>query len=230
MNRQASKDIREALEEDDLNKWGFVILRCTYASNEKWDKFMSAVREVARKCIKFKDVRDAFVWNIIEDRDLLEGASLFDASRIFVEWVKVEGMKELEGRQVIEEDEDEDEGGEEKDDDNEDKGEDGEEGYYDGYDDPTPYPRYKFFVYVDEESLDNVLEHPDLEDMESSRNYFNLVYAENLVSWEDNRKTHIDKGYDPDTYDDELGDFIPENYIMVWERFITLSTGITDVP
>jgi molybdenum-dependent DNA-binding transcriptional regulator ModE len=124
--------IRNSLDKYKLKQWGFVIFRCTYKSQEKWDQFIGLVKEHAHDYFEWRgmeDVYDRMAWTIVEDAEALEGASLVTTARRFVEWV--EGP---EGRQ------------------------DREGSVFDTDAFPVYGPRYTFFLHADEESLESVVD------------------------------------------------------------------------
>ncbi|KAL3420327.1 hypothetical protein PVAG01_08826 [Phlyctema vagabunda] len=91
--------IRRALEaEAELEppttpkEWGFVIYRCTYQSQEKWEKFISTIQELAKEHLEQdcdQDLWETLQWTIIEDPEL-DGASYAEASRWHDKWVQCE--------------------------------------------------------------------------------------------------------------------------------------------
>lgn len=119
--------IRTSLEKYKLKQWGFVIFRCTYGSQEAWDKFLTLAKQDAHDHFEWRgmeDVYDSITWTVIEDAETLDGASIVDTSRKFTEWVGGEGRQEMQGSVFT---------------------------------DTWVYcPRYIFFIHVDQESLESV--------------------------------------------------------------------------
>ncbi|KAL2129955.1 hypothetical protein VTI74DRAFT_7060 [Chaetomium olivicolor] len=115
-----------------LKQWGFVIIRGTYSSQSKWDKFIHLAQEDARDYFEQRrmlDLYDKMAWTVIEDGAALDGASLEVAQKKFREWLDGdEGKKDMEGSIFVK------------------KGV-----VYRG-------PRYSFFLFVDEESLESVVD------------------------------------------------------------------------
>lgn len=97
-------DIELALQENKIVQWGFVIFRCTYGSQEKWDKFIARIKEPARAYLEatgMEHVYEKMAWTIIEDAEALDGADILHTSRMFEEWVtKRQGAQELRGREA----------------------------------------------------------------------------------------------------------------------------------
>lgn len=93
-------DICDSLERHKLKQWGFVIFRCTYKSQEKWDKFIGFMKQDASDYFEWRgmeDVYDRMAWTIIEDADALEGTDLATTAR-FTQWVKgPEGREDRDG-------------------------------------------------------------------------------------------------------------------------------------
>ncbi|KAK4120705.1 hypothetical protein N657DRAFT_648893 [Parathielavia appendiculata] len=93
--------IQDCLQEAGLSQWGFVIFRCTYRFQEKWDKFVTLAKghvcEYFEKC-RMESVYDRMRWTIIEDAAALEGAHIIETTRRFVEWVhRGPGREEMYG-------------------------------------------------------------------------------------------------------------------------------------
>jgi hypothetical protein len=93
--------IKDALEQHRLSSWGFVLFRCTYRSQEKWEKFVALVQRHARDEFEqagLMDVHARMRWTVFEDAAALDGASIGETSRRFVEWVELgPGGQELVG-------------------------------------------------------------------------------------------------------------------------------------
>ena len=80
--------IRDALQEYNLSQWGFVMFRCTYRSQEKWDKFVALAKGYAHEYFEeceMQTVHDRIQWTIIEDAAALDGADIVKTSRWFEE-------------------------------------------------------------------------------------------------------------------------------------------------
>lgn len=153
------KVIAKSLEEYKLNHWGFVIYRCTYGSQEKWDKFLALAKQEAHNYLKRSGKGDLWVydkmdWTVIEDAETLDGASILDTSRKFRAWVEANGRVEIHGSIFT---------------------------------DVWPnIPRYSFFMYVDEESLESVVDEEKAKDRDAG--YFcKIVYPVSVEIREDGR-------------------------------------------
>ncbi|KAK3372635.1 hypothetical protein B0H63DRAFT_453945 [Podospora didyma] len=122
-------DIANSLEIYNLKQWGFVIFRCTYKLQEKWDRFIALARKHARKFLEDRerdDLHGSLVWTVIHDRETLEGAGILDTSRRFAEWDENEGKQEREGSKFT--------------------------------DTWNNCPRYTFFLRADENSVESVVD------------------------------------------------------------------------
>jgi hypothetical protein len=106
------------------------MFRCTYRSQEKWDKFVALAKGHAREYFeqcRMRSVYDRMQWTIIEDAAALDGADIVETSRRFEEWVhRGPGRQEMVGTKFS----------------------------------PTMHysPRYTMFLHVDEESLESVVD------------------------------------------------------------------------
>jgi hypothetical protein len=93
--------IKDALELYRLPCWGFVLFRCTYRSQEKWDRFAALVQGHAREKFEQAGLMDVYArmrWTVFEDAAALDGASIVETSRRFVEWAeRGPGREELAG-------------------------------------------------------------------------------------------------------------------------------------
>ncbi|KAG7284553.1 hypothetical protein NEMBOFW57_010931 [Staphylotrichum longicolle] len=99
-HNEAVIKLQASLEQYDIRRWGFVIYRCTYSSQEKWDKFMGLVKKHARDYFeewRMDHVYDSLSWTIIEDADNLNGADIVKTSRRFKDWADSQGKQEMEG-------------------------------------------------------------------------------------------------------------------------------------
>jgi hypothetical protein len=135
-------------------EWGLVFYRCTYKSQEKWDKFMSIIQELAKEYLKKdkdQDLWENLKWTVIEDPKL-DRADYMEVSRWFGEWVKTELTREefknealVDGRTL------------------------------DDYYSAVNFPRHEFFLYVDEEVLDSFVDLDKASDRHCPGHFFTLV-------------------------------------------------------
>lgn len=163
--------IAESLEKLKLKHWGFVVYRCTYGSQEKWDKFIAVVKQEAHSWLERWGTEELAVYDkmeltVIEDAETLDSASILDTTRKFQAYVEEEKRtdKTLQAYDCT--------------------------------------PRYHFFVHVDEESLESVV------DNEKARErigyFFKVVNTSSVMIREAARLTgEIEPGYGPE---DELDD------------------------
>lgn len=178
LSTEAASAIRSSLEKYKLKQWGFVIFRCTYSSQEKWDKFVTLIKEHAYDYFEWRgmeDLYDSMAWTIIEDPETLDGASIVEMSRKFGEWVEREGRQEMQGSIFT---------------------------------DTWVYcPRYSFFMHVDEESLESVV---DDEKAREESGYFCTIVREDMVlagererEAQGNREWEIQDAEDAEDEEDE---------------------------
>jgi hypothetical protein len=186
---------------------GFVIFRCTYSSQEKWDKFLTLAKQEFHH-YSVEDVYDKLAWTIIEDTETLDGATILDTSRNFREWVENVGREELQGSV---------------------------------FKDPWyAAPRYSYFIYIDEESLQSVVV---AEKAREPNGYFCKVVREDSVML---REEERQAGRIPDDLDledeDELRDLrkrvklddIVDVYTALldnetwWNMYVDVETKVVD--
>lgn len=135
-HNEAAIKLQASLEQYDIRRWGFVIYRCTYSSQEKWDKFMGLVKKHARDYFeewRMDHVYDSLSWTIIEDADNLDGADIVKTSRRFKDWADSQGKQEMEGSEFS--------------------------------NTWGCWPRCNYFMHVDEESLESVVDAAKAKDM-----------------------------------------------------------------
>ncbi len=66
----ANESVRIRLEEDPNSKWGFLIYRCTYKSQDKWNRFMEYFKALVRIDLVRNDLSDCYSrldWRVEED-------------------------------------------------------------------------------------------------------------------------------------------------------------------
>jgi len=71
----AADSIREDLERYPDAKYGFVVYRCTYGDDKKWDRFMEYLNAQARARLEEEEVGylwERLDWNVQQDPSLDE--------------------------------------------------------------------------------------------------------------------------------------------------------------
>lgn len=66
----ANESIRGRLEDIPNSSWGFVVYRCTYSSDEEWEKYMAVLNAHVRAQLELEELSDCFDrinWNVQED-------------------------------------------------------------------------------------------------------------------------------------------------------------------
>ena len=82
-------NIERYLREDGHRTWGFVIYRCTYDSDDDWNKFMEHLRHQIRDALEFYnglDIMDSLGLTVIDDRSILDDASTSFVREHFKQW------------------------------------------------------------------------------------------------------------------------------------------------
>jgi hypothetical protein len=119
--------IRRTIHENKHTKWGLLIYRCDYTSNDAWARFVSNVRhemDAGLEACKATDLRDSLEVTVQEDRATLDGATIDQVRNLFKEWVQSDEAK----------------------------AENNNEPYAD-----FQFPRYTYCVHVDADALDSVV-------------------------------------------------------------------------
>ena len=84
MSNAANRRIHARLSGDPEMKLGFIVYRCTYASDDDWNRFMEYLDSTVRATLvraELEDVLDRLDWNVQEDTNL-EEASFDDVRRL----------------------------------------------------------------------------------------------------------------------------------------------------
>jgi hypothetical protein len=145
--------IRNFNEEGNVKQWGFVIYRCTYKSQEKWETFISLIKEDARECLEgHGDLWETLNWTIFED-PAMDGVDYAEPSQRFGEWVETEGSEEIKGSVSTEE----------------------QQRFR------RMQPRYNFFLYVNEEALDSVVDAAEANDRGRPNGYYVTVVRQDSI-------------------------------------------------
>jgi hypothetical protein len=124
--------IVHGLQKYNISRWGFVIFRCTYGSQDKWDRFLAQLQRHAQDRIQYEpgatdSLYSNMEWTVIEDAATLDGVDILHTSRRFREWVtEGPGVREMEGSKFT------------------------AQWHYS--------PRYSYFLHVDEETLESVVD------------------------------------------------------------------------
>ena len=84
-------NIERHLHEDSHTKWGFIIYRCTYASDADWAEFMDRLRHRTSSALETYnglDMLDGLLpFTVIEDRQTLDNATTATVRDHFKRWV-----------------------------------------------------------------------------------------------------------------------------------------------
>jgi hypothetical protein len=119
--------IRKTVQEHKHKRWGFLIYRCDYTSDDAWTKFLSNVRhhmEAGLAVFKADDLRETLDITVKEDKATLDGATVDQVRDVFKNWVQSEEAK----------------------------AENNNEPYAE-----FQFPRYTYCVHVDADALDSVV-------------------------------------------------------------------------
>jgi hypothetical protein len=86
----AHSSIRDCLAIDPVDKWGWVIYRCTYADDATWAQFRDRIEALSREDIAESDapeIAERLEWTWIEDKAGLDGISTAALRKRFRAWV-----------------------------------------------------------------------------------------------------------------------------------------------
>ncbi|KAK3312079.1 hypothetical protein B0H66DRAFT_570021 [Apodospora peruviana] len=159
--------IRENVAKYRFNHWGFVIFRCNYKSQSKWDQFIGLAKQEAQEYFaqhRWGDLSDKLTWTIIEDAITLEGASLATTAQLFVDWVEGPGGQQDREGSIF------------------------DTNAYDDFKDTKVYnygARYNFYLHADEESVESVVD--DAKAGRADGYFCTLVRADMALSAEQDR-------------------------------------------
>jgi hypothetical protein len=71
------EELRDSLHRYPNSKLGFLVYRCTYASDHDWQRFMTYLTHSVRATLekdKLGDIADRLDWNVHSDAASLDGA------------------------------------------------------------------------------------------------------------------------------------------------------------
>jgi hypothetical protein len=172
--------VNDMLSYYGLQKWGFVIYRCTYEDDSAWDRFMHRLN--ARKDAVLKDVYDDkhlayhLDWNVQQDFSL-NHATKDEVRARFRAWVATDARAEM---PTSSEDQDKLEGL------------------------LHENARYKYCIHVDAASLQSVLDGPLLPESDMRGvSYVNLIRADRAWdAWEKESAQALAAGAEEDSQDE----------------------------
>ena len=155
-----AEQIQDLLSFYRLQRWGFVIYRCTYGNDDAWASFMRHLNQRTKQHV-LTDTYDSpnlagsLDWNVQEDQSL-DGASKDEVRRRFKQWVASSARAEFPSDL------------------------DADKTRFL----PIENPRYNYCIHVDRASLNSVVKHasqPDQPDLKK-RGWVNLIRADE--SWD----------------------------------------------
>lgn len=89
------EELQKRLDQLRLSLWGLVILRVTYSSQEKWDRYLANFKAYVHDACLQSQSDDAqrgsqlwanHEWTIFEDEATMDGISFLQAAEIFEQW------------------------------------------------------------------------------------------------------------------------------------------------
>lgn len=162
--------IRQSMSLQPVKVWGFVFVRCTYSDESRWRTFVEQIEKATISKLEGigttpeeRDfLKEHFRLTTLEDKEKLDGATMYDASIRFRNWSIGEGAIS-------------------------------EKGSY------SASPRWEYYIYVNEESLESVI---NPERAKEITGYFLiLVNLRNAIRVESNDEDP--SGYYPEDEGDE---------------------------
>lgn len=183
-----------------LASWGFVTYRCTYSSQEKWDKFMSLLKQEAQQFLHSdsdSDLRSSLIWTVIEDEDNLDGVEYPEARTLHDQWVREEIQRDIDhgtARPNI-------------------------PAYMSGLGEfhqrIRDQPRYEFFIFADEEVVNSVVDaHEANQKDRQGLFYFIKVVRTGIVE-----KFEEDEDEDEEDEEEEYDEDDGDARRFVWQKF-----------
>lgn len=151
--------IAKTLEACKLKQWGFVIYRCTYGSQAKWAKFLALAKQEARNTLEREGTGDVSVYDRMT-WTVIEDTETLDGASILEATRNFGAWVKADGRAEME-----------------------------GStltDTCHPEPRYMFFIYVDEESLESVVDEEKAADWTAGF-FCKIVFADAVEDREEGR-------------------------------------------
>ncbi|GAB1736162.1 hypothetical protein NU219Hw_g6838t1 [Hortaea werneckii] len=81
--------VKRNLNQDNHDRWGFAIYRCTYGDDGAWDRFKDIISTRAQKEILELDepeILDKLEWTIFDNRDIFDHATTDFLCKHFNQW------------------------------------------------------------------------------------------------------------------------------------------------
>jgi hypothetical protein len=81
--------VKRNLDQDNHDRWGFAIYRCTYGDDAAWDRFKDIITARAQKEIRELDepeILDKLEWTIFDDREIFDNATADFLREHFNQW------------------------------------------------------------------------------------------------------------------------------------------------
>ncbi|KAF1847646.1 uncharacterized protein K460DRAFT_414353 [Cucurbitaria berberidis CBS 394.84] len=95
--------IRETIKDRKHKKWGLLVYRCDYASNDTWTKFLAAINQEMQRgldIVQGEDLKDTLEMTPKEDKNTLDGATVDQVRDIFKAWVESDEAKAENGNET----------------------------------------------------------------------------------------------------------------------------------
>jgi hypothetical protein len=90
-------NLERQMREDGHQKWGWLIYRTTYDSDEQWQAFLERFGYYVHATLEFHngvDLESSLDIQVLSDRETLEGATPDDVRQYFQQWAEVASMEE----------------------------------------------------------------------------------------------------------------------------------------
>ena len=81
--------VKRNLNQDNHDRWGFAIYRCTYGDDAAWDRFKDIITARAQKEIRElgePGILDELEWTIFDDREIFDNATAGFLREHFNQW------------------------------------------------------------------------------------------------------------------------------------------------
>jgi len=185
------RTLRASIHDHKNKKWGFLVYRCDYSSDEDWTRFLWILQTRVKEelqCLQATGLLSPFEMTAKEDKDILNGASVDKVREHFWAWVNSD---------------------------------EAEEELRDAPYGPFRYARYTYCVYVDAGVIDSVVKRalqPPKHDYSNEIGYVNLVRLRMEDMIPDNSVSAGDPEDEVEEEDEE--DMRDENFVKVPLRYI----------
>lgn len=195
--RHALSELRESIHDRKNKKWGYLIYRCDYGSNDDWAKFLTILHWNVKHSLDLyggADLLPSLDMTVHDDRAALEGATINQVRELFTAWVRSDEARDELGETP--------------------------------FPAALQFPRHTYCIYVDADAIDSVVNRAPQPPQRDFRKigYVTLIkiytkgFTENRTYKHDLDEHNPDEG-DPNCVRIPISCVDPETYGSLFDQF-----------